>query len=312
MPHAQPGAWFDESPRIEGRWVGWVSALVLVIAGGASIVCVGGMLGAIVMISRGGLTAGVDSITGDAMAVTFFGGFGAFLVAGLTLAYALGWRPAHAFALRKPPLAALGLALVGGLIVGVFPGWIADQIVHTFPSLQNQGSLELIARLLMGGSWMDSAFTLTTIVVGAPLLEELCFRGALWGSLERALPGHQGQALALVITSLAFVAAHLDPVQSPALLPTAFFFGALRWSSGSIWPSIVAHFVNNALAAGLTYAMLSGDGAAAETSTPLWLGMLGLVLTIGVTLALFPLRRKPAAMPDTWRPVRSRPEPTAP
>lgn len=304
MADEKPGAWFDESPRLEGRWVGAVAAVVVGLFGVTSVVCVGGLLGAIVLLMRNGfqLAADMTDITGDAMAVSFFGGFGVFLVLGAVLTTSLGWRPMHAFALRTPPIGAVVVALVGGLVVGIFPGWIADQILRAFPDLANSGSLELISSLLMDGTLLERGLTLATIVIGAPILEELCMRGLLWGTLERTLPGQAGQALAFVVTSLAFALVHLDPVQSTALVPTALFFGALRWSSGSIWPSILAHFVNNALAAGMTFAALS-MGQDAATPTPLWLGALGLVLTVGLTLALFPLRRRPAATPETLGPV---------
>jgi len=299
------GAWSDESPRLTGRWVGLVAAIVMAVVGGASILCVGGLLGALVLIVRHGVAGATDlaNLSGDAMAITFFGGFGTFAVLGAIIVVALGWKPQHAFAVRMPPLATLGIAVVGGLCVGVFPGWIADQLIRNFPELASNGTLELIPRLLMDGTVMDRVLTLATIVIGAPLLEELCFRGLLWGALERVAPGHNGQLLAFILTSLAFVVAHADPIQSPALVLTALFLGWLRWSSGSIWPSMLAHFVNNSLAAGLTLAALTYEWET-EAPTPLWLGLTGLAITVVLSAVLVAVRRTPAATPETLRPQR--------
>jgi membrane protease YdiL (CAAX protease family) len=62
----------------------------------------------------------------------------------------------------------------------------------------------------------------------------------------------------LLLTSLLFMAFHMDFVQSLALAPTAFFLGWLRLMSGSIWPSIAAHFVNNSVAV-IGILMMSGE-----------------------------------------------------
>ena len=145
MPHNLAGAWPDEDPRVTGRWVGLVAAIVMSVVGGASILCVGGLLGAMVLIIRHGMAGAADiaNLSGDAMAVTFFGGFGTFALLGLGIVVALGWRISHGFALRGSPIVPLILAVLGGLFVGVFPGWIADQIMQQFPELANSGTLEL-------------------------------------------------------------------------------------------------------------------------------------------------------------------------
>ena len=119
MPHNLAGAWPDEDPRVTGRWVGLVAAIVMSVVGGASILCVGGLLGAMVLIIRHGMAGAADiaNLSGDAMAVTFFGGFGTFALLGLGIVVALGWRISHGFALRGSPIVPLILAVLGGLVV---------------------------------------------------------------------------------------------------------------------------------------------------------------------------------------------------
>lgn len=297
------GVWPDENPRLRSRWAAVGALAVYALGGVTSILCVGGLLGAIVLIARGGLEGAMASpeelITGDVMAVTFFGGFGAFCVLGVVLTFALGWRPLHALALRAASWPLLGLALLGGLIVGFLPGFIAQQLMEAFPNLADEGSLDLISGLLTEGTALEQALVVLTITIGAPFLEEFCFRGLMWNATERIFPGHAGQASAFVLTSLAFLLAHADPVQSPALIPTAFFLGWLRWRSGSIWPGVLAHFVNNTLATVMTYASFAyGAGAESSDETSLVLAVLGGLATVGVVILAWVFRRRPAATPE--------------
>ncbi len=78
----------------------------------------------------------------------------------------------------------------------------------------------------------------------APLVEELIFRGLLYGWLA----GRWGGGIAVIGSSLAFAAAHVELAHVILVLPLGLMFGWLRWRSGSLWPSLVAHMANNGLA----------------------------------------------------------------
>lgn len=78
----------------------------------------------------------------------------------------------------------------------------------------------------------------------APLVEELVFRGLLYGWLA----GRWGSGIAVIGSSLAFAAAHVELAHVILVLPLGLVFGWLRWRSGSLWPSLVAHMANNGLA----------------------------------------------------------------
>jgi membrane protease YdiL (CAAX protease family) len=81
-------------------------------------------------------------------------------------------------------------------------------------------------------------------IIGAPLIEELLFRGFFWRALRARIPFRA----ALLINAFLFGALHLD---SPHTVPFLMCFGAvlvwLRDASGSLLPSILAHVLNNAL-----------------------------------------------------------------
>ena len=78
----------------------------------------------------------------------------------------------------------------------------------------------------------------------APLVEELIFRGLLYGWLA----GRWGGTVAWIVSSLAFAAAHVELAHVLLVLPLGLWFGWLRRRTGSLWPSLVAHMMNNGLA----------------------------------------------------------------
>jgi len=78
----------------------------------------------------------------------------------------------------------------------------------------------------------------------APLAEELVFRGLLYGWLA----GRWGAGVAVIVSSIAFAAAHVELAHVVLVLPLGLVFGLLRWRTGSLWPSLAAHVANNGLA----------------------------------------------------------------
>jgi len=78
----------------------------------------------------------------------------------------------------------------------------------------------------------------------APLVEELIFRGLLYGWVEK----RWGSMVALVVSSLTFAAAHYEPAHILLVLPLGFLFGWLRRRTDSLAPSLVSHIVNNGFA----------------------------------------------------------------
>lgn len=91
----------------------------------------------------------------------------------------------------------------------------------------------------------------TTLVVVAPLAEELLFRGYLYGKLRKTAPIW----LAVLVTSLTFGLAHLwapgSPLQIMVAIDTfvlSIFLCALRENTGAIWASFLLHAIKNGVA----------------------------------------------------------------
>jgi len=132
--------------------------------------------------------------------------------------------------------ALLGLAsyVLGTLLVVLY-------VVVTGAAVQNvQTSYQAAA----AGGWVSLALALVAGAVVTPLGEEALFRGVL----ANALLMRYRAWVAVIVSAAVFAVAHgINPV-----LPIAFVVGLFtallfRWS-GSIWPGVALHGVNNATA----------------------------------------------------------------
>jgi membrane protease YdiL (CAAX protease family) len=84
------------------------------------------------------------------------------------------------------------------------------------------------------------------IVVAAPISEEVCFRGMLFGGLRQRLP----RVAAALLASVIFGGLHaLTGVTAvPPLIAFGFVLALLYEKTGSILPGIILHMLNNSVA----------------------------------------------------------------
>lgn len=105
------------------------------------------------------------------------------------------------------------------------------------------GGLGEMGRLMASLSWRERAVAAFAIGVGPGLTEELCFRGWLLTRLTVA----SGPGVALVVSSVAFGLFHFDPMYA---VVTALMGMTMGWTvlrTGSLFPAILAHTINNGL-----------------------------------------------------------------
>ena len=81
------------------------------------------------------------------------------------------------------------------------------------------------------------------VLVGAPIVEELFFRGLFFAAVRKR---GVGTVLTVVITAVVFAGFHFEPVRFFILLPTGLILGWVRAKTGSTGASMVAHGVVNA------------------------------------------------------------------
>lgn len=82
------------------------------------------------------------------------------------------------------------------------------------------------------------------LVLAAPVVEELFFRGLLL----RSLLGFTAPPIAIVVTGVLFALAHFEAAQFAGLAAFGVVLGVLAWSTGRLAPSIGAHTAFNAVA----------------------------------------------------------------
>lgn len=83
------------------------------------------------------------------------------------------------------------------------------------------------------------------LMIGATpaFCEELLFRGYVQTRLTRTFP----PIIGILVASFLFAIFHLDPVHVIAVFPLGFFLGWATWKSGSLFPAMMGHFVNNVI-----------------------------------------------------------------
>lgn len=115
------------------------------------------------------------------------------------------------------------------------------------------------------------------VAVVPAFAEEVLFRGYVMRAFERS----SGIIAALILSSFIFAAFHLQLTNLLPLATLGATMGLLTWLSGSIWPAVVAHFINNGSAVIMASYMPEQAFAdmTPETLPPLWMLVLSIVFS---------------------------------
>ncbi len=223
------------------RWPAWSAPVALVAGFGAAIV--GYIVVAIV-----GAAAGADAadpppavqITATVLQD------GALIGSALLFARLLGGRPrAWQFGLRPTRFwpATGWMALTYVAFIAFSAAWVSALGITQRDDLPEQlGVDESTAALI-------AVMILVTVI--APIAEEFFFRGFFF----TALRSWKGPWLAAILTGIVFGGIHAGSAPVGFLVPLAAFgFGLclLYWKTGSLYPCIALHCVNNSIAFGAT------------------------------------------------------------
>jgi hypothetical protein len=160
-------------------------------------------------------------------------------------------RPAD-FGYRRIALSlGVGACLAGGIGYYVVTA-LYQSLVHL------RGTDKLPQSLGVGSSTAALAGAAVFVCVVAPIAEEFFFRGFIFGALRRwhvVIGGHDiGTWLAAVVTGMLFGLAHTGSAASQYLIPLGFLGFVLclvRWRTGSLYPCMALHSINNSLALGV-------------------------------------------------------------
>jgi uncharacterized protein len=221
-------------------------------------------------LSQASTPAAVGSGTGGrlAPAVDILGGIifllftavveGAFLLAPLIVAVrsrtpgTTRWGSLLALGLRTTPLLpALGWILLGLIVViAVTIGYgLLVQVFH-LPLQTNAETLTNEAKTM--------PFTVLGALIGAvfiaPFCEEIFFRGFVFAGLLRGT----NVVWATLVATVLFTLVHGDIGSAVPLFVIGLMLAVIRWRTGSVWPGIGLHMLNNAIAAVAVIVTIAG------------------------------------------------------
>lgn len=174
-----------------------------------------------------------------------------------------------------------------GVVLLLASGVVIEPLLGLFPA----EPYEAVEQALGLGGW-----TILSVVVAAPLLEEVLFRGIVFESCRERF----GSAAAVFISAFLFGLIHVVPVQVVNAFVVGLILGYVYLRTRSLLSVIILHAINNALAY-ITMAFF-GDGADATLSELIQVRWLYWVV-YGVSALLFVF-----AMVRLWRTLRDNTE----
>ncbi len=169
--------------------------------------------------------------------------YAAMLAAVAVAVLPLGARALGALGVRRAGWRPIVFGAVGTVILSVAVSQVG---------IEPQGVKKVLEFVRQPG---ELGLSLLALAILAPLVEELIFRGLVYGWIAGSwmwvadrwsrLPSRYGTVAAWLVSSLVFAVAHAEPAHVLLVLPLGLLFGWLRRRTDSLVPSLVAHVVNN-------------------------------------------------------------------
>lgn len=152
-------------------------------------------------------------------------------------------RPRRDFRIAFRPVDLVGIPIGVASQLFVLPV-VYWPLQRWFPDTFSADDVQQRARDLwdrVDGAW--AVALIIVIVVGAPVVEEVVYRGMILQSLQ----GRLHDVLALVVSAVWFAVIHLRPVEFPGLFAFAIVLGACFMVTGRLGSAIMAHAAFNAM-----------------------------------------------------------------
>jgi uncharacterized protein len=232
-PSAPPPAHPSPDATLAGPSPAWGPARV---AGGIGVLLVTTLVevGVVSAFDPDLSSLGAKLVAQALLAVTLVG------VAFTIGAVGFGAASPQSLGLRRPLRSPVGLAAAAYL------GYIVIAVAYS--SVIHPQQEDVTRDLGFGHGVLGALAAGILIVIAAPVSEEIFFRGFIFGGLRRRL----SFPVAAVISALIFGLFHYTGPGSIGVVPQLGFLGfALAWvyeETGSIYPTVAIHALNNALA----------------------------------------------------------------
>jgi membrane protease YdiL (CAAX protease family) len=243
MPPEHP-----ERPRLPGGgddggpippWPGWSAPAALLAAFAAAL-----MLSLVIALLAAPFGAKVDDPPAAVSILATIAQDVCFIGSALLFARMVAPPRRALFGLTVPR----SLKIAAGLVVGGYLVFIAVSALWLYLIGQTETKDTIIEDLGAGDSTAALVGVTFIVCVCAPLAEEFLFRGYIFGALRS-----NGLWVAALLTGLMFGLVHVLGSPIAFILPLALLGAGLcllREWTGSLYPGIVLHCVNNTLALG--------------------------------------------------------------
>jgi membrane protease YdiL (CAAX protease family) len=141
----------------------------------------------------------------------------------------------------------IGWGVAGGVACYVLAtpvGWLTAKVFGDFDSAAGVAAQDARAP-----RWVLVLYAVI-VAVGAPLAEELAFRGLVFGAVAKYASG-RGESLRAILVwagfwaTVLFAGIHLEPVRIPVLLVIGAVLSYLRARTGRVGAGVIAHALNN-------------------------------------------------------------------
>lgn len=132
------------------------------------------------------------------------------------------------------------LGIFGQLVLVNLVNWPLSQLFPDSFSFEevSQRAEEIAATA--PGAWV--VLLVFVVVLGAPVVEEIVYRGCLQSNLVTTA----GEKIGILLTAIIFAAIHLAPVEFPGLFVFALVLGIARAKTGTLGLPIITHLAFNA------------------------------------------------------------------
>jgi tetratricopeptide (TPR) repeat protein len=151
------------------------------------------------------------------------------------------WGQPFSWPPRLGTVKVVGLSLLGLVLASGLSSWSAhwvERVLHWPVTIQE--AIPLVKYALIAN---PLAAFLSVVIVG-PIVEEILFRGLIYGALEKRLHVFG----ALLVSSFLFALVHLQVVYFIPIFCLGLVLGWARWKANSLGLPILIHVLNNGVA----------------------------------------------------------------
>lgn len=128
-------------------------------------------------------------------------------------------------------------------------------------------------------------FGLFHVAVVPAICEEVLFRGYILRAFEKSW----GIIAGVIISGIIFGMFHIQLGNILPLATLGMILALMTWLSGTLWPAIIAHFINNgaAVVMGVNFPDLLFNDVNAESLPPIWMLGGSIICTFGIIYVMY-------------------------